>query len=112
MDRNLLQKDVAEIIAVSEDCITNWENGRSEPQIQFMSYIIEFLGYIPIEIDTSTFAGKIKKYRIKNGLSHKKMGKLLGVDASTVGAWEKNCVKITRHMEEKFENLKKFLANS
>jgi len=34
--------------------------------------------------------GKIKRYRIVNGLSHKNMGKLLGVDASTIGSWERN----------------------
>ncbi|MGV3598244.1 MAG: helix-turn-helix domain-containing protein [Bacteroidota bacterium] len=90
MDRKLLQKEVAKLIGVSEDCITYWENGRSEPQIQFMPKIIEFLGYMPVEVDTSTFEGKLKMYRMRHGLSHKKLGKLLGVDASTVGAWENN----------------------
>ncbi len=93
MDRSLLQKEVAKIVGVSEDCITYWENGRSEPQIQFMPYIIEFLGYMPIELNTSTLGGKIKAYRIKHGLSHKRMGKILGVDGSTIGVWEtKNTV--------------------
>ncbi|MGV3598251.1 MAG: helix-turn-helix domain-containing protein [Bacteroidota bacterium] len=47
MDRNLMQKDVAKLIGVSEDCITYWENGRSNPQIRFTQNIIMFLGYIP-----------------------------------------------------------------
>lgn len=93
MDRKLLQKDVAKLIGVSEDCITYWENGRSEPQIQFMPKIIEFLGYMSVDIDISTLGGRIKSYRIQHGLSYKKMGKLLGVDASTVGAWEKGISK-------------------
>lgn len=44
----LFQKDVAKIIGVSEDCITYWENRRSEPQKRFYSRITEFLGYTPI----------------------------------------------------------------
>ena len=31
-DLKLLQKDAAKIIGVSEDTITGWENGRSQPQ--------------------------------------------------------------------------------
>lgn len=90
MDRKLMQKEVAKLIGVSEDCITYWENGRSEPQIQFMPYIIKFLEYVPITIDTSTIGGKIKEHRLKHGYSFKRMGEVLGVDASTVLAWEKN----------------------
>ncbi|MGV3598253.1 MAG: helix-turn-helix domain-containing protein [Bacteroidota bacterium] len=94
MDRKLLQKEVAKLIGVSEDCITYWENGRSEPQIKFMPYIIGFLGYMPIDTDASTLGGKIKEYRIRHGLSHKKIGKMLDVNATTVSAWEKNYVKV------------------
>ncbi|MGV3464970.1 MAG: helix-turn-helix transcriptional regulator [Bacteroidota bacterium] len=57
VDRKLLQKDVAEVIGVSEDCITNWVNERPEPQIQFMPKIIEFLRHIPLEVDTSRVGG-------------------------------------------------------
>ena len=47
IDLRMLQKDVANVIGVSEDCITNWENNRTIPQIQFMPKIIKFLGYNP-----------------------------------------------------------------
>lgn len=100
MDGKLLQKDVAQAIGVVEDSITYWENGRSEPQIQFMPYIIAFLGYMPIEVDTSTLGGKIKEYRIKQGLSYKKLGKLLGVNASTVGAWENSSSRPQARMQK------------
>ena len=100
-----MQKDVAKLIGVSEDCITNWENGRSEPQIQFMPKIIEFLGYVPIEVDTSTLGGRIRDYRIRHGLSYKKMGEVLGVDATTVGSREKELVKDIRSDNEKLEGL-------
>ena len=84
----LFQKDVALIFKVSEDCITNWENGRAIPQIQYYPVIISFLGFNPFSSDTSTLGGRIMQYRYEHGLSHKAFGKLLGVHASTVGSWE------------------------
>ena len=90
IDLRLLQKEVAERIGVSEDCITLWENNRSIPQVKFMPKIIQFLEYIPVKINTETLGGKVKAYRYLKGLSHKKFGKLLGVDASSVSAWESN----------------------
>lgn len=53
-----------------------------------MPKIIEFLGYNPLVVEDTKLAGRIKNYRIFHGSSHKKFGKLVGVDASTVGAWE------------------------
>ena len=90
MQLRLLQADVAKIFDVCEDSITGWENGRSVPQIQYYPKLIEFLGYNPFPVETETLGGRIKKYRIEQGLSHKKLGEKIGVDASTVGAWEEN----------------------
>jgi DNA-binding XRE family transcriptional regulator len=88
IDLGLLQREVAKLIGVSEDSITYWENGRAKPQIQHMPKIIEFLGYNPLEVEEKNLAGKIKNYRLSHGLSHKKFGKLVEVDATTVGACE------------------------
>jgi DNA-binding XRE family transcriptional regulator len=88
MEMHLLQKDVAERFNVSEDCITYWENGRSKPQVQFYPKIIAFLGFNPFATDVSTLGGRIRQYRYKRGLSHKALGSLLNVNASTIGSWE------------------------
>ena len=85
---NLLQKDVARIINVTEDCITLWEKNHSIPQIKNFPQIIKFLGYCPVKFDETTLAGQIRAYRWRNGLSNKKLGKLLNVDGSTILAWE------------------------
>jgi len=90
MQLKLFQSDVAKIFDVCEDSITGWENGRSVPQIQYYPKLIDFLGYNPFPVETETLGGRIKKYRIEYGLSHKKLGERIGVDASTVGAWEDN----------------------
>ncbi len=88
IELGLFQKDIALQFGVSEDSITYWENNRSIPQIKFYPKIIKFLEFNPFEVDIKTIGGKIKNYRYLNGLSHKQMGKLLSVDASTVRAWE------------------------
>ncbi len=88
MDRKLLQRDVAKILNVSTDCITYWENNKTQPQVNYFPRIIEFLGFLPFEFGTSTFTGKLKAYRFRNGLSHKRLGKILNVDATTIRAWE------------------------
>jgi len=90
MEIKLLQRQVALLIGVTEDCITLWEKNHSIPQIKYYPRIIEFLGYCPFEIDESTFSGRLKSYRLKNGLSNKKLGKNLNVNGSTILAWEGN----------------------
>lgn len=90
LELKLLQKDVALLIGVSEDAVTYWENNRNQPQIQYYPKLIEFLGYFPFDIDTSIIGGRIKMFRYKNGLRQRKLGKLLGVDESTISSWERN----------------------
>ncbi|MBS3915834.1 MAG: helix-turn-helix transcriptional regulator [Bacteroidetes bacterium] len=43
MDRGLLQKDVAATLGVTEDTITNWENGRCLPDLRYQVKINLFL---------------------------------------------------------------------
>ncbi|HLP32820.1 MAG TPA: helix-turn-helix transcriptional regulator [Bacteroidia bacterium] len=90
IDLNLLQREVAVLIGVSEDCITYWENGRSTPQVQHAPAIISFLGCNPFERPEQTFGDRVWNYRYRHGLSHKKMGVKMGVDGSTVCSWENN----------------------
>lgn len=90
MDLDLFQKDLTDYFGITLETMTIWENNYGEPQIRYFPKIIEFLGFLPIEIDTSTLGGKIKLYRYQHGLSHKNMAQLLGVDASTIRSWEHN----------------------
>lgn len=83
-----LQKDVAIEVGVTAESIGNWENGFSEPQIQFNPAIISFLGYVPFPLPTDSLGQLIKSYRMVNGINHERMGKLLGVDSSTISCWE------------------------
>ena len=49
LDLGLLQKDVAEIIGVTTDTITNWEKGRNQPMIWHYLKIKKFLGCSPFQ---------------------------------------------------------------
>ena len=88
LELKLRQEDVAGILEVSTDCMTYWENDRSKPQIQYAPKIIKFLGYNPFLFEMDTLGGRIKYYRLLHGLSHKKMGGIVGVDGATISTWE------------------------
>lgn len=93
MDRGLLQKEVAEQIGVTEDCITLWESNKSNPHVSYYPKIIDFLGYLPIEFDTSTLTGRIKEYRYKHGLTQEDLALNLKINESTVYHIEKGTHK-------------------
>ncbi len=84
MDKDLLQKDVAKILHVSEDTITYWENGRYVPQVRYYPSIISFLGYYPFMHETESVAGKLKQLMFCKGWSHKQCAVSLGIDNGTV----------------------------
>lgn len=86
MDVGLLQKDVAESIGITEDCVTNWENNKTEPMVHFYPAIISFLGGYPFK--TETLGEKLLMTRKVCGLSQKQMGKIVGVDETTVARYE------------------------
>jgi len=89
IEKELLQADVARYIQVSEATITNWENNLTKPETRYIPAIIRFLGYNPFPTNVKVFGARVKYCRQTNGLTHKEMGKILGVNASTVGSWEK-----------------------
>lgn len=90
LELGILQKDVAKLIGICEDSITNWENNRSEPYVKHYPKIIQFLGYVPFEVDDTTLGGKIRLYRYLNGLSQEGLAIQLGINESTVFQYEKN----------------------
>ena len=104
INNHLFQADVAKRLGVCEDTIVGWEIRNIKPTVRQMPGIVELIGYLPIEIDTSTFGGRIAIYRYKHGITPKELGLLVSADASTVRAWEagkntphKNRI---RHIEE------------
>lgn len=90
LELGLLQKDVAKIVGVCEDSITIWENNRSEPYVSYYPNIINFLGYVPFEVDVSTLGGQIKMHRFLHGLTQEQLALKLNINESTVYYYENN----------------------
>ena len=88
MDRDVLQREAANQIEVDHQTIANWELGRSEPALSNWPMIIRFLGFLPLETGT-TLPELFVRFRQLEGISQATLSERLGVDESTVGAWER-----------------------
>lgn len=107
LELKLRQMDTANLVGVTEDALRFWETGLTVPRIEHIPKVIEFLGYNPYPFDTTTLGSRLKYYRLLHGLSHKKMGKLLGVDPATISTWETNTFTPNR---ENLDAIHKLLA--
>jgi DNA-binding XRE family transcriptional regulator len=104
LDLGLLQREVAEKIGVDEISIYNWERQRTVPEIWFIALIINFLGYDPFR-EPESFPEKLKTYRLKAGLSQRKLAAKLGIDPGTIVNWERGKHKPAMAYREKMENI-------
>jgi transcriptional regulator with XRE-family HTH domain len=78
IDLGLHQKDVAALVNATASTVTNWEKGRTTPRLYLLPNGVEFLGYFPIESNATSLGEQIKAYRIREGLSLRRMAKILG----------------------------------
>lgn len=79
---------MAKQLGISEDTVRLWERNRNSPRIGSIPKIVEFLGYFPAIAD-QTLGEKLRIYRKTRGLTQKAFARILGVDPSTLGKWEK-----------------------
>lgn len=83
------------MIGVTESTVWNWEHG-TEPELRHIPKIIEFLGYTPFECPEDLI-GKLKYFKLINGLSYERLGKLMGRDPEQLMDWisgrHKPCLK-------------------
>ena len=84
MDRGLKQEELAGMWGISTAGLAQWESGVSPPREKYYPKIIEFLGYVPFELEDDSLAAKSKYYRFANGLRQKDLAKLINVDPSTI----------------------------
>ncbi|HAQ02364.1 TPA: transcriptional regulator [Candidatus Nomurabacteria bacterium] len=84
LDLNLSQSQVAKLINVTTDSITNWELNRNTPDLTYIPKIISFLEYSP-----DFNENPIKKYKIEKGISQEKFAKILKIDPITFSKIEK-----------------------
>jgi transcriptional regulator with XRE-family HTH domain len=90
LELGLYQAQVAEILAVTESTITNWEKNRTNPTLRSMPKIIEFLGYDPMPSDPETLGETVFQYRKSHGVSQKGLAQRIGIDPATLSRLERN----------------------
>jgi len=96
IDKRFEQKEVAALIGVTENTISNWELNLYKPDIQFYPNIFKFIECIPFELKTDTLGDQIRTFRILNGMSQEKLASELGINESTVFHYEKGKHKPTK----------------
>jgi transcriptional regulator with XRE-family HTH domain len=87
LDRGLLQREVAEALAVRLPTYQAWEHGH-EPTVRHWPAIIAWLGYYPCP-EPITLAEKLVAYRRRHGLSQAELAAKLGVDGGSITRWER-----------------------
>jgi len=111
MDLGLLQREVAEIIGVTESSVWNWEHGV-EPEQHYNPNIIKFLGYIPFDCPDNT-VGRLAWYKRAMGMNLDQLGEKMGRDPEQLSDWlsgRHNPFRKNRERIELFlENQKTFL---
>jgi len=100
LDLNLTQSQVAKIINVTAESITNWELNRTEPNLYQIPKIISFLGYTP-EMNENP----IIKYRIRKGLSQKEFARIIEIDSTTLSRIERGSERIREKVKKKLHYL-------
>ena len=96
------QKDVAQLVGVTTDTITNWELNRCHPAVKHYPKITEFLEYCVWEYPR-TLGERLRLFRIHMGLSLKKFAKLMEVDPFSLKAWESSKRNPTKESREKIQ---------
>ncbi len=88
LDLGLLQREVADRLGTDTSTITNWELGRTQPELRFLPGILRFLGYAPWAADGS-IGDRLLAYRRERGITQEVMARRLGIDPGTLSRWER-----------------------
>ena len=84
----LHQRDVAKILGVSKESISDWETDETMMRAEYYPAIISFLGYDPFAVDFSNLAERLRAYRKVHGLTQEELGRQVGVSEGSILRWE------------------------
>ena len=88
LDLGLLQRDVAAQIGCDTATVTNWEKGRSTPDLKHVAKVVEFLEFNPFVLG-DTLGERLASFRRERSMSQKDFARQIGVDPSTLAKWER-----------------------
>ncbi len=104
--KQLFQREVAKIIGVKSTTLENWESNRTQPLLELLPRVFDFLGYVPNQyMDNLRLQNPIFQYRAKNRLGVKAMADLLGVNKSTILSWETGRISMSESHWFSFKSL-------
>ncbi len=92
LDRGLVQEQVARELGVSVGTVANWEKNLTRVATRHLPKVVAFLGYDPRE-ESGSLGERIRAQREGQGLSQEVLAERLGLNPSTVRAWERGEVK-------------------
>ena len=104
LELGLLQKEFVHQLGVDKATVSNWERKRTIPALPHMPGIIQFLGYVPVQVDGS-IPERLKAYRRVYGLAQRQLADVLGVDESTIRTWETGRNRPSRESWRRIEEL-------
>jgi transcriptional regulator with XRE-family HTH domain len=93
LERGLFQDQVASELGVSVQTLLNWERNHTRVQTRFIPKVVAFLGYDPRE-ENGQLGDRIRVLRERQGLSQVALAARLGLNASTVVAWERGRIRL------------------
>jgi DNA-binding XRE family transcriptional regulator len=105
LDLKLTKRQLSLRLNVSDVTIYLWEKNRVKPSLAQTPKIIEFLGRDPFEKKTENLRERIREYRWVHGLTQKKLAERIGVDQTTIGAWEKGYNTPSKRLTDKLQLL-------
>lgn len=79
--------------------VLNWEKGKTEPLVEHVPAILNFLRYDPFD-EPNTIPERLLAKRRAMGWSVKEAARQLGVDEGSWGAWESGGVVLFRRHRE------------
>lgn len=96
IERGYTQKELAEMLNVSQNAVHNWETGKREPKAKTMIYQMLALDSkeplmcnYGIHTNESNIIGtKIKECRLKKGLTQKQLGSLCDMTQQQIAQYE------------------------
>lgn len=125
--KGLTQQEVADLIHVDRVRITNWENGKREPNFEKLSMLacifdvsIDFLLSENLEISKETylklkeekknlFSVRLKELRLQHGFSQEELAEKIGIKRNSYSDWENGKCKPNY---EKLEKIADFFGVS
>ena len=108
LDRGLFQEHLAREFGVSVGTVMNWEKNLTRVATRYLPKVVAFLGYDPRQESGGHLGGQIRALREGRGLSQDALAEKLGLNPSTVRAWERGEVrKLFPAVQRRFEE---FLA--